>query len=201
MTAPVIDLSIERGKTFEYAFLYAEDDLIYRPITAIASTAPLRLTVPSHGLPDGWVVDIAGVRAPLELNTGEDGPRFVRVVDANTLELNALDATLWRAFGGTGNVVANKPSDLTGWSARAAVRDRVGGTLLYSWHSDPLQAADGAITVDTARSCFVLVIAATVTAALPWSKGVWEMEAIAPDGKVYPVVAISKIAVSGEVVI
>lgn len=199
MTAPVIDLTIERGKTFEYAFLYAEDALLYKPITAIASKAPVRLTVPAHGLPDGWVVDVAGVKTPIELNSGEDGPRFIRVVDADTLEFNALDGTLWKPFAGGGNVVANQPSDLTGWVARGTVRDKVGGEVLFSWHSDPADPAPGLITVDIARSSFIVTIDAATSAALPWSRGVWELEAVAPDGKVYPVVAISKITVSGEV--
>lgn len=201
MTAPTIDLTIDRGKTFEYAFLYAEDELVYKPITALVNVAPVRITVPAHGLPDGWVVDVAGVKTPYELNTGEDGPRFIRVVDVDTLEFNALDGTLWKAYAGVGNVIASKPVDLTGWSARAAVRDKAGGTLLFTWHSDPTQNPDGAITVDVAHSSFTLSMDAAKTAALPWSRGVWELEAIAPDGKVYPVVGISRITVSDEVVI
>lgn len=201
MTAEIVDLTIVKGKTLEYAFLYAEDDLVYRQITGIASVAPMRLTVPSHGLPDGWLVDVAGVKAPAELNTGEEGPCFIKVIDANTIELNKVDGTGWKAFAGVGNVVARRPLDLTGWSARATVRDKIGGTELFRWHSDPLEAAPGLITLDVARSSFVLSIDAADTAALTWSRGVWEMEAVDPAGKVYAVVAVSRITVTGELVI
>lgn len=42
--APEIDMIITRGKTFEFGFLYAEDELLYLPITAMPSTAPVRVT-------------------------------------------------------------------------------------------------------------------------------------------------------------
>lgn len=200
MAAPVVDLTIARGKTFEYSFLYADDTLVYRPITAMPSKAPVRLTVPAHGVPDGWPVDVRGA-TPSELNTVDGAePRFARVVDADTLEFNALDGSGFRAFSAGGNVIYRKPADLTGWSARAAVRDKPGGVLLLRWDSNPLSGAEGLIVLDAARAAFVLQLGAVVTAALPWSTGVWELEAVDPQGRVYGVVGISRVNVTNEVV-
>lgn len=91
-----LDLTLTRGKTFEYGLLYAEDTVVYRPVTGMPSRAPLRLTVPSHGVVDGWPVRVQSVKSPVELNF--KSAEFARVVDDDTLEFNAYDATTWKPF-------------------------------------------------------------------------------------------------------
>lgn len=197
--APEIPITITRGKTFEFGFLYAEDDLLYLPITGMPSKAPVRLTVVGHGVPEGWPVQVTCVKAPTELNTPEDESQVAKVVDVDTIELNALNAHCWKAFSGSGLVVFPKPVDLTGWSCRAQVRDKVGGNVLFSWHSDPGENPDGVAEVDVAASQFVLHIDEATAAALTWKRGVYDVEAIAPGGEVYPVTAISTVTVADEV--
>lgn len=197
--AEQIDITITRGKTFEFGFLYAEDDLLYLPITGMPSKAPVQLTVAGHGVPDGWPVRVTCVKAPAELNTPDDESQIAKLVDADTIELNALNAHCWKAFSGSGLLVLNKPMDLTGWQCRAQVRDKVGGTVLFTWHSDPAESPDGEIEVDVAGGAFVLKMDAAVAAALEWKRGVYDVEAIAPSGEVYPVTAISQVTVEDEV--
>ena len=55
------DLTIQQGRTFSLALRWESPPVVYRPITAIAQTAPARLTVPAHGVPDGWRVAITNV--------------------------------------------------------------------------------------------------------------------------------------------
>lgn len=199
-----IDLTIQRGKTFEFGFLYADNELVYKDITAMPSVAPVRLTVVGHGIPDGWPVQIQCVKAPVELNTdpeGENPQYFVKVIDADTIELNSVNAHCWKAFSGSGLVIFNKPMDLTGWSCRSQVRDKVGGTVLFSWNSDPLELPDGEAVVDIASSAFFLKVDAATAEALEWKKGVYDVEAINPAGEVFPVTAIGQVVVSDEVTI
>lgn len=197
--AEQIDLTITRGKTFEFGYLYADDELIYLPITAMPSKAPVRLTVVGHGIPDGWPVQIQCVKSPAELNTDDGSYHSIKVIDADTIELNSVNAHCWKAFSGSGLVVCSKPADLTGWHCRAQVRDKVGGTVLFKWDSDPLQNPGGQAVVDVALSAFFLKIDAATAAALPWKKGVYDLEAVDPAGKVYPVTAISQVAIEDEV--
>ena len=199
MSAPEIPITIQRGKTFEFGFLYAEDELLYLPITGMPSTAPVWLTVEGHGVPDGWPVRVTCVRHPAELNTPDDGHQIAKLVDADTIELNAVNAHCWRAFSGSGLLVLNKPMDLTGWHCRAQVRDKPGGTVLFTWHSDPAESPDGEIEVDLARSTFVLKMDAATAAALEWKRGKYDVEAIAPGGEIYALTAISDVEVADEV--
>lgn len=197
--AEIVPITITRGETFEFGFMWGDDRLLYLPITAMTSKAPVRLRVPGHGIPDGWPVRVTCVRQPEELNTPEDEHVFVTVVDADTVELNTLNAHCWRQFSGDGLLVLRQPVDLTGWQARGQVRDKAGGTLLWSWHSDPAEGPDSLIVVDQALSQFVLTMSAAQAAALPWNKGVYDAEAIAPGGQVYKLADISPIDVKREV--
>lgn len=201
MSAPEIPITIYRGETFEFGIMYAEGEYVspYPVITAMPQKAPARLTVLNHGVPDGWPVRIECVRNPAELNTPEDDWVYPKVIDADTLELNGVNAHCWKAFSGDGLLVVPKPADITGWACRAQVRDRPGGQLLWSWHSDPGENPDSLIIVDTVLSQFVLTMSANDSEALVWSKGVYEAEVIAPGGQVYKLTAISPIEVTREV--
>lgn len=69
------------------------------------------------------------------------------------------------------------PIDLSGYSARAQIRNKVGGTL-YLEITDITLGADGTILVR---------IPHTATEGLEWrtrTNGVWDLELIAPDGGV-----------------
>jgi len=88
-----IPLTIIQGATLSDTLRIMQPRYEYRPITAIASTAPVRLTV-AHDLPADWLVWVQGVQGMPELNRAprRELPHRVEVVDANTLEINALSA-------------------------------------------------------------------------------------------------------------
>lgn len=89
--------------------------------------------------------------------------------------------------------------DITGWQCRAQVRDKVGGEVLFTWHSEPAETPDGEIEVDVAGSAFILKMDAATSAALTWKRGKYDVEAIAPTGEVYALTAISDVYVADEV--
>jgi len=197
MTAPRIPLIVTRGITFEFGFLYADDELSYKHITAVTQVSPVRLTVTDHGIPDGWPVRIECVNIPTELNTAEGDYVMAKVIDENTIELPNVNAYCWKPYRGGGLVVFNKPIDLTGWECRSQVRAKTGGALLFSWHSDPLQNPDGLIIIDGAT--ITLQIDAETSEDFTWTRGVYDVEAVDPSGNVYAVVGQSTVSVVAEV--
>lgn len=197
MTAPTYPIQIRRGRTFSQAYLYASDKLVYKLITAMPSQAPVRLAVADHGVPDQWPVMVSGVKNPYQLNTRDCEYRVATVVDADTLELNDVNALDWKAFSPvSGVVVYNEPAPLDAWEARAQVRDRVGGNLLFTWSSNPASNADGVITIDGA--VLTLTIDATKTAGFTWHTGVYDIE-VELNGEVRTIIATSAVEVLGEV--
>lgn len=202
MGAPVVDLSIVQGKTFEFVYRYADAELVYLPIVSMPSVMPVRLRVMEHGVPDGWPIRIEGAKSPFELNSSAedcDSYYFATYVDPDTIELNSVGASGWKPYGGGASIVFNKPYDMTGHSARMQIRDRVGGQVLLSLSSDPLAVRDGDIEVSNALSALIVKILPVKTASLVWRSGVYDLELISPAGEVYPIAAISQVSVLPEV--
>lgn len=172
-----LDLNIVQGATLRDTIRIMQPRYEYKPITAIASTAPVRLTV-EHGLPGNWLAWVEGVQKMPELNRSHrtERPHRVEVVDASTLEINALSA-----FGflpTDGMLIYKPPVDLTGAIVRMQIREQVGGAVLLE-----LSTLNGGITI-TGAGTITRTISATQTAGLTWAEGVYDLEVEYPDGTV-----------------
>lgn len=177
-------MTIRQGKTFAYPIWWEQPVHVYRPITAIARTAPVRITCPSHDVPDEWRFAVVSAKGMTQINAKNNPPadsdyRRAVVVDADTLEINEVNAADFAAYTSGGYVQYFQPVDLTGYQFRLVVKDRKGGTVLLT-----LTTANGGISVDHAKRQITLNISATDTAAIAWRKGVWEMEAVSGGGEV-----------------
>jgi hypothetical protein len=200
MSAPEIELTIAKGKTFEQALFYAEGDGYPLEITGVPSLVPVRITIPSHGLPDDWPITIDCVTNPVELN----GYYGVRVIDADTVSLldeenRFVVGQCWKRIWSGGGVVRYPAmANITGWTARAMFRRRIGDTVpVLTFTTEP--GADGLFIVDPLTSSFTLTLSAQVTETLALMTGVWDAEAVDPLGRIYPLVAVSPFSVTNEV--
>ncbi|SDJ61631.1 hypothetical protein [Pseudomonas indica] len=113
MKPAAIDLEIIPGTTYRDTVRLMQPAYAYRPITAAAG-APLRLTVPGHGLDTAWAVWARGVVGMPDLNREprRQAPHRATVIDPDTLEINDLSATGLAPSGG--ELVYLLPVDLTG---------------------------------------------------------------------------------------
>ena len=178
------DLTILQGKTFELVVRWETEPILYKAITAITQTAPVRLTVVGHNLPDGWRAAVVSVKGMSEINACNTPPRNsdfrpITVLDANTIEINEINAADYRAYVSGGYLQCNTPVDLAGQTARMDIKDRVGGTVLHS-----LTSENGGITIDNIKKTIVLTIAATQTDDFDWRSGVYDLELISATGHV-----------------
>lgn len=192
------DLVILQGKTFTLALRWETEPIVYKAITGITQTAPARLTVPGHGVPDGWRVAVTNVKGMTEINAEANSIRdrdyhAATVIDPNTVELNDVNAAGFRQYASGGYIQYNTPVDITGFTARMAVKDKVGGTVLFS-----LTTENARIVLDPVKRTVTLTVSATDTAALTWIKGVYELEMVSAAGVVTTLLAGS-IKVTKEV--
>jgi hypothetical protein len=159
---------IVKGSTYRDTLRWATSECRLRQV-AITPAAPMRFTVVAHGLPDGWSVQVEGSQDfdPRERH------RIV-VVDVDTIELPCVNGAAFRSK--TAVLRWSVPVDLAGYTARMQIRDKVGGTVL-------LDSATGdiALTIDNATKTVDRSIAASVTAALTWKKGVYDLELVSGD--------------------
>lgn len=195
MGAPTVELVIPKGKTFEFALRYSAGMLVSREITGIKSLVPVQLTVLDHGLPDNWPFRVVCVNRPYELN----GDYISTVVDNDTIEINNLIGQCWHhKWSGGGVIQYPVPADIDGWTARAMFRRHIRDTEpLLTFTTEA--GADGLFLVDPAESTFTLSLTAERAETLPVVSGVWDAEAVDPEGRVYPLVGVSPFSVSSEV--
>ena len=195
MGAPIVELVIPKGKTFEFALRYASGKQVSREVEGIPSLVPVRITVPNHGIPDGWPFKVDCVQRPFEVN----GSYVATVVDPDTIEINDLIGQCWRhKYSGGGVIQYPLPADIDGGTARAMFRRTIRDEEpLLTFTTEPV--ADGLFLVDPAESTFTLSLTAERAETLPVVSGVWDAEAVDPDGRVYPLVGVSPFRVSNEV--
>lgn len=158
-----LDLNIVQGATLRDTIRIMQPRFEYRPITAIASTAPVRLTV-DHGLPGNWLAWIENVQKMPDLNRSHrtERPHRVEVIDASTLEINALSA--FGLLPTDGMLIYKPPVDLAGAIVRMQIREQVGGQMLLE-----LSTLNGGIAI-TGAGTITRTISATQTAGLTWSE-------------------------------
>ncbi len=204
-------LNIVRGKTLSLVIRWEQaTPIVSKAITAISfATGFPRLTVASHGIPDGWRSAVVRVASPKEINAQNDIPRSndlreTTVIDANTIEYNGLvpvtDGRNWAAYTTGGFVQYNTPKDLDGYIIRVKVKDRVGGTVLLSTEAGDTPLDLISATADNATKTITVAIAATTTENLTWSKGVWEVEGESLSGNVDSIIEPSPVTVGDEVI-
>lgn len=191
------NLVIEQGETFEQVVRWESPPLKYRPITGIAQSAPISITCPNHAVPNGWKVAVIDVKGMTELNAAnppaDEEFRAATVLDTNTVELNEVSSASFKAYRSGGSLVYYTPKDITGFTARMTVRDRIGGTALVE-----LTSAADEIILDAANYTITLVLLPAVTAAFTWTKGVYDLEMVSPTGRVTRILSGS-ITLSKEV--
>ena len=177
MTPARLDLRIIQGATLRKPLLLMQPVFAYKPITTIQQTAPLRITVAGHGLPDGWPTWVEGSRgfAGLNRDKGRERPRLAKVIDADTLEYNELNGIGQAASGG--QLIYRLPLDLTGASARMTIRSIAGTQLLA------LSTASGGLAI-AGPGRLLLELSAEQTAALTWTQGLYDLELVMADGSV-----------------
>jgi len=192
------DLTIQQGKTFALVLRWETEPIVYKAITAITQTAPARLTVTGHGAPDGWRVAVVSVKGMTEINAANTPPRStdytpVTVLDADTVELNEVNAAGFHAYTSGGYLQYNTPVDLTGYTARMAIKDKIGGTVLHSMTTEN----DG-IALDNTKKTITLTVAATETDDFVWTRGVYDLEMVSPTGVVTALIS-GRVSISKEV--
>lgn len=204
-------LHIVRGKTFSLVIRWEQKTpIVSKAITAISfATGFPRLTVPSHGMPDGWRSAVVRVASPKEINAQNDIPRTsdlreTTAIDANTIEYNGLvpvtDGRDWAAYTTGGFVQYYTPKDLTDYEIRVKVKDRVGGTVLLSTEAGDAPLNLITAVADNATKSITIELPATNTEGITWNKGVWEVEGESSTGTVESIIAPSPVTVGDEVI-
>ncbi len=131
------DLTILQGRTFSYPLKWEIEPIVYKPITGITQSAPCVVTAVGHGLPDGWRAAIVSVKGMTQINASnppKDSEYVVtKVLTADTIELNTVNASEYKTYTSGGYVQYNTPQDLAGYVARMSIKDKISPTTAMLW--------------------------------------------------------------------
>lgn len=168
------DFCVSAGETFHPTIRWALQALASVPITGITPSAPVVITAPGHGVPQGWPVAAVSVQGMSQINATRYPPQgsdwhAATVLDANTVSLNDVNAGDFSAYTSGGFLVHQTPAPLAGVTAHMAIYatpDRSGTPLVA------LTSGSG-ITVD---SMAMTIIPELQTAGLAWNLGYYELD-------------------------
>lgn len=180
MQPACLAMRLIRGATYRDTRRIMQPQKEYRSLTGITSTAPLRLTVPAHGLLDSWLAWVSGTAGLEGLNREPPRqlPHRVEVVDEDTLEINGLNGAGFKPSAGAGQLVYQPPVDLTGATARMTFRsEEYGGEELL------VLTTGSGITV-TAPGTLAIEITAEATSGISWTSAWYHLEITFSDGTV-----------------
>jgi len=154
MPLPKIKLSVRKGANADIPLRIETGSLSFAAITAMAKSAPLRVTAPAHGVPDGWYVAIIDAKGMTSLNAADSNDirdtEFHRVtwIDADTLDFDDISSANFKPYTSGGYLAFYAPMDLSAYtSARMDLKLRVGGDVILA-----LSTTAGTLEIDAATS-------------------------------------------------
>lgn len=173
MNPSKINFKLYQGSTFSEVLRWESSKKIYKTITGISNAAPCIITSTGHGIPNGWRVKVTNVLGMTEINNSEDY-YLGTYVDANTVELNAVNSVGYKTYTSGGILEYNQPVDLTGYTARMQIRLKVEDAEFIH----ELTTENGGITINTSTYTLTLTIPAATTALFTFTTAVYSLELV-----------------------
>lgn len=194
------DFTIRRGSTFRWVIRVEQPQAVYVPISAIDKTAPVTIHATAHGLTDGRRFLVTGSKGLTVLNAKNTPPRTTdyhkaKVVDADTIEVNNINAINLGIYTGGGVLQYNEPLDMTGYEIRMQARETEKSDVVVFAAS----TTDGKIVMQPDGMSALLTLPEALTAAITATSAVYDVEFVAPDGSVPFAMPQAKITFVGEV--
>lgn len=177
MASKQTPINLKQGDSHALVLRVETDPIVYKTITAIQQSAPLRIEAVGHGLINGQNAAVTNVKGMTEINgtandlqPGDWHP--VTVVDADTIEFNDVNGAGFKAYVSGGVLQYNTLMDLTGWDARLQVRNKKGGDEILL----EMTTANGLLAIDTALRTVTIYFDAIDLTGITWKKGYYDLE-------------------------
>lgn len=174
MTAPAkLNLKIYQGSTFSETLRWESTTKVYKPITGILKSAPVVITSTAHGVPVGWRVKLTNILGMTELNS-QDAYHYVTETTLDTITINSINAVGYKDYVSGGIVEYNQPVDLTGFTARMQIREKLdSATVIHE-----LTTENSGITINNTTKKIELTIPASITTSFAFTSAVYSLELV-----------------------
>lgn len=181
MAAPIkLNLKVYQGSTFNQVLRWESSTKVYVPITNVEKSAPVVITAPNHNVPIGWRIRVTNVGGMKEINSA-DYYIVTNTVDNNEIILNQVNALAYSTYTAGGIVEYNQPFDITGYTARMQIREKVTSQEVIL----ELTTENGLIELNSTLNTIAITIPATVSQDFNYKSAVYSLELV-KDGVVIP---------------
>jgi hypothetical protein len=182
MSSPAkVNFKLYQGSTFNEVLRWESSVKSYKPITAIAKSAPLVVTSTAHGIPVEWRVKFTNILGMTELNNSETYYKVTSTA-ANTITISDINSLSFKDYISGGVIEYNTPIDLTGFTARMQIRAKIDDTTVIQ----ELTTSNGAIAINNTTKTITLTIPPEITATYTFSTAVYSLEMVSSGGQVTP---------------
>lgn len=178
-----LNFKIYQGSTFRETFRWESSEKVYAPITMISKTAPMVVTATGHGAPAGWRVKVTGALGMKEANTSDY--IISSSVTNDTVTFNQINALNYTTYTGGGVLEYNKPVDLTGFTGRMQIRQKLDDAAFIK----ELTTSNGGVVINNTTKTIQLYISAADTALMSFQTGVYSLELVSSGGEVTQLIA------------
>lgn len=173
MTAPIkLNLKVYQGSTFTEVLRWESGTKIYVPITGISKAAPMIVTAPGHSIPVGWRANISNVAGMKEANALTD--IIVTDTTSDTVTFNDINSLAYNAYTSGGILEYNEPVDLTGYTARMQIREKITSDTVIQ----ELTTENGYIELDTILNRITIQLPASITQNFSFTNAVYSLELV-----------------------
>lgn len=176
------DFCVRAGETFHPTVRWAQTTLKSAAITAITNAAPVVITAPAHGVPNGWPASVVSAGGMTEINATRYPPvqrdlHNATVLTTDTVAFNDVNSADWAAYTSGGFLVYAEPQSLTGVTFSMSVWDTP------NKNDTPLVTltSPSGISVDTVNMTINPLLQ---TAGLTWTTGYYTLSATDASGVV-----------------
>jgi hypothetical protein len=176
------DIEIKQGSQYQDAFHWYGGGILCASIEDVTIGCPTIIKVTGHGLPSisETPIYIRNVRGARALNTGSLECDMIKALydDVDNFSVK-VDTGNQRYKAGSGSIEWYQPKDLTDWTARMQIREKIDDiTPLVSLTSDA-----GDITISLPDARIIFTIDTDTTEELDFVEGVYDLELVDPVGE------------------
>lgn len=180
-----LELKVRRGSSVALPIRVMTSEIVWKPITGIAQSAPMRVTCASHGLPNQWPCGIVGVQGMRNVNVAmplsDKTFKPATVVDQDTFEYNDVNSAGYPEYVSGGHVAYYRPLDLTQY---ASARMDIKGAVADSSPAFQFTSANGKLVMSAANEMIELRLTPAESKLLTLDRYVFDVELVTATGDV-----------------
>lgn len=176
MAQPVkLNLTIIQGSTFRQILRWESSTKVYVPITNITKSAPIVITAPSHGIPEGWRVKVTNVLGMKEINSN-DIYHIATNTAQDSFEINNINSLNYTTYTSGGVVEYNQPVSINNFTARMQIRPKLkSDEIIHTCTTE-----NGEILLNSTDNTITIYIPDEVTETFTFNSAVYSLELCSP---------------------